>query len=46
VQRVKDSKLRRRIDDAMRRFYAYRAGLEKGDSTNFGLTNFEEAAFR
>jgi hypothetical protein len=41
--REMDRRFRKRIEDAIRRFYAYRAGLEKGDSSTFGVTNFEDA---
>lgn len=40
MQREKDCRLRKRIEDAIRRFYSYRAGLEKGDPA------FLESAFQ
>jgi hypothetical protein len=43
MQREKDRRFRERIEDAIRRLYAYRAGLEKGDPTTFGVTSFEDA---
>jgi hypothetical protein len=43
MQREKDRRFRERIEDAIRRFYAFRAGLEKGDPTTFGVTDFEDA---
>jgi hypothetical protein len=41
--REKDRRFRKRIEDAIRHFYTYRAGLEKGDPNTFGETNFEDA---
>jgi hypothetical protein len=41
--RDKDRKFRQRIEDAIRRFYAYRAGLEKGDPTTFAAATYEDA---
>jgi hypothetical protein len=42
MQAEKDRRFRARIEDVIRRFYAYRAGLEKGDPSMFGVTNFED----
>ncbi len=43
MRREKDHRFRERIEDAIRRFYAFRAGLEKGDPTTCGISNFEDA---
>jgi hypothetical protein len=43
MRREKDHRFRKRIEDAIRRFYAFRAGLEKGDPATCGITNFEDA---
>lgn len=43
MQREKDRRFRERIEAAIGRFYAYRAGLEKGDPSTFGITNFNDA---
>jgi len=43
MQRKQDRIFRDRIDDAMQRYYAYKAGLEAGGLGAFGETNFEDA---
>ena len=43
MQREKDRRFRARIEDAMRRFYVYRAGLEKGDPSALGVNNYVDS---
>jgi hypothetical protein len=47
MRRDKDRKFRQRIEDAIRCFYAYRAGFSKGDPTiTCGVANYEDAAVK
>lgn len=41
----KDRRFRERIEDAMGRFYWYRAGLEEGEPSRLGVTNFANDEF-
>jgi hypothetical protein len=43
MQREKDRRFRERVEAAIGRFYAYRAGLEKGDPSTFRVPDFEDA---
>jgi hypothetical protein len=42
MQAKKDRQFRKRIEDAIIRFNAYRTRLEKGDPSSLGVTNFED----
>jgi hypothetical protein len=43
MRRYKDRKFRQRIEDAIWRFYAYQAGLMKGDPTTSSVESYEDA---
>ena len=41
--RERDRRFLKRIESALKRFYAYQSGLQMGDPKTFGVANFEDA---